>query len=90
MSVLSTMRTLFARPYRNMPYSDYLQSAHWQDKRTGAIRRAGGRCQRCGNAGRLDVHHSTYARLGCEADGDLVALCRACHEDVHQARKLAR
>ena len=87
---LDTLRTLFARPYRAMPYADYLRSAHWQDKRAGAIRRAGGRCERCGRAGRLDVHHITYARLGCEADGDLVALCRACHEVMHEYRRLAK
>ena len=80
---LDTLRTWFARPYRAMSYSDYLQTPHWQDKRAGAIRRAGGRCERCGKRGRLDVHHVTYARLGREADGDLVALCRACHAAVH-------
>lgn len=84
---LDTLRTLFARPYRNMPYTDYLQTAHWQDKRAAAIRRAGNRCQFCGATGRLDVHHNTYDRLGCEADGDLVALCRACHRAVHGMRE---
>ena len=28
----------------------------------------------------LNVHHASYARLGCEVDADLEALCRRCHE----------
>ena len=35
---------------------------------------------------RLDVHHKTYARLGCEAPEDLEVLCRACHDERHTRR----
>ena len=81
---LDTLRTWFAQPYRAMPYAAYLQSPHWQATRAAALRRAGYRCQQCGATGRLDVHHRTYARLGREAAGDLVALCRECHEEIHE------
>ena len=31
-----------------------------------------------------DLHHRSYARLGHEADTDLVPLCRACHGQLHR------
>lgn len=31
-----------------------------------------------------DLHHHTYERLGAERHQDLVALCRSCHEFVHE------
>lgn len=33
---------------------------------------------------RDDLHHRSYDRLGHELDEDLVALCRGCHEELHQ------
>ncbi len=30
----------------------------------------------------IEVHHATYERLGREAVGDLLALCRRCHREV--------
>ena len=32
---------------------------------------------------RLEVHHLTYARLGNEADDDLIVLCPECHATAH-------
>jgi hypothetical protein len=29
------------------------------------------------------VHHLTYARLGRERPGDLLAVCEACHGALH-------
>ena len=60
-------------------YHTYLASDAWQRKRYAVLRRAGYRCERCGWAGPLDVHHLTYARFGREDLGDLRALCRSCH-----------
>lgn len=73
---------------REMPYSEYLRTDWWQRFRTEALRRAGNRCQLCGaeSAGRgfLQVHHNTYARLGCERPEDCVVLCEDCHQVHHE------
>jgi hypothetical protein len=69
----------------------YLRSPLWRARRARALALAGSRCERCGRAGRLDVHHATYKRLGRERDGDLHVLCRDCHEDEHHPlRRLVR
>jgi hypothetical protein len=69
---------------RSLPYQEYLQTSHWQLVRRTALEAANHRCQRCGERHEpLDVHHRTYANLGCEHPADVVALCRNCHEEVH-------
>jgi hypothetical protein len=68
-----------------MPYAAYLKTAHWQDVRQRALGRAEGRCQLCGTAGSLDVHHNTYERRGKERPSDVIALCRTCHAKHHDA-----
>ena len=79
----------FAHPGRDhdaaqMPYRDYLQTDHWQAMRRRALLRAGGHCQRCyADDQRLDVHHLTYDRLGCEREFGLMVLCATCHEREH-------
>lgn len=71
------------RTLATMPYPAYLKTAHWQDVRSRALVRAAGRCQLCGTAGSLDVHHNTYERRGAELPSDVVALCRSCHTTHH-------
>jgi 5-methylcytosine-specific restriction endonuclease McrA len=70
-----------------MPYPEYLQSEHWRQTRRRALERAAFHCRICGNGSRrnqpLNVHHLTYERLGQEADSDLIALCRTCHQTTH-------
>jgi len=60
-------------------YAEYLQSDHWKAMREAALERAGRKCQTCAATHRLEVHHNTYARIGCEDMTDLVVLCRECH-----------
>ena len=67
-------------------YNAYLQSEHWQQKRTRILQKRGKRCEVCGIQHRLQVHHLTYARLGNELDSDLKVLCWACHEREHGLR----
>ncbi|UCF52501.1 MAG: hypothetical protein JSV48_25330 [Bradyrhizobium sp.] len=38
----------------------------------------------------LEAHHRTYERFGCEADGDLTALCRNCHHHVTSFQRADR
>jgi hypothetical protein len=62
-------------------YQAVMGSPGW--RRRQAIRHQGRRCAWCGARGRLQGHHLTYARLGREAPGDVVALCPACHARAH-------
>lgn len=64
-------------------YGDYLQSDHWQDFKD-AYRRSKRpkRCVVCG-ATRIQLHHHTYARIGCERLDDVDPLCSDHHEAVH-------
>ena len=74
---------------RWVDYNAYLKSKDWQRQRQAALSRAGRRCQVCNDYGLLDVHHRTYARLGCELAADLIVLCRSCHDLFHSNGKLA-
>jgi hypothetical protein len=73
---------------RTMPYAAYRQTDWWQAKRREALEVAGNRCQVCNAAESLDVHHRTYERRGAELPGDLIVLCRQCHELFHRERRL--
>lgn len=90
MSILSFLRRGIARAYRRMSYAEYLRSPHWMATRAKAIRRAGNRCQVCNGSERLEVHHRTYDRIGHESAGDLIVLCRECHQTFHAAGRLRR
>lgn len=68
---------------RNLEYSEYLQTEYWQQTRARILERDQHTCRDCGTAKRLEVHHLTYERLGCELDEDLLTLCRDCHQARH-------
>lgn len=70
------------------PYGEYLKSYHWDSVRLQALRRAGHRCQLCGNPDMLHVHHNNYDHLWAEGPGDVVVLCDRCHAWHHQAKAL--
>ena len=74
---------------RSLPYSQYLITDHWASIRKKARARDGNRCRLCNSSERLNVHHRTYERLGCEQDDDVITLCHACHENFHDNRELA-
>ena len=66
-------------------YLEYLRSPSWKRRALEAKRAANHRCQVCGKRSSwLDVHHLTYERLGQEWASDLVAVCRACHDEIHE------
>jgi hypothetical protein len=66
-------------------YGRYRGTAWWKQRRELAGEQAAYCCQRCGQhrdataERKLEVHHVTYANLGCEPDSDLRVLCRDCH-----------
>jgi len=64
-------------------YPEFLRTEYWRITRQRIIKADNGKCQACYSDKSLHVHHNTYARLGCEADNDLVTLCEACHNDLH-------
>lgn len=80
---LDQLLAVRAEYLRSLGYEEYLLTSHWRDCRARAIARAGDACQVCNSSGELEVHHRTYARLGEEADADLIALCRPCHALFH-------
>jgi hypothetical protein len=65
-------------------YHSHLDSGYWK-RLTARLRVAsGGRCSSCSTAtAHLDAHHLGYSQLGFETVRDLVALCRDCHEGIH-------
>ena len=74
-------------------YREYLLSSIWLGKRARVMRRAGGMCEGCGCRRAWQVHHLRYPRncrpgsdewIRQEKLFDLIAICRECHEDVHQ------
>ncbi len=48
----------------------------WQEFLSGSDRL-------CNSTKNLEVHHRTYANLGCEEHADLVVLCDFCHGKHH-------
>ena len=69
-------------------YRDHLASDDWRRLKKRLLLERGARCEHCGVLPRrLDLHHKTYERLGCESDDDLELLCRACHDEADAERK---
>jgi hypothetical protein len=64
-------------------YSTYIASAQWATKRRQALEHHGHYCPACGTTQDLHVHHRTYQNLGREHMDDLIPLCTACHQGVH-------
>ena len=58
---------------------------NWEAARHAAIERAGHRCQECGLARPLAVHHVRALHLGGAAydPANLRALCKTCHYVAH-------
>lgn len=74
---------------RTMPYKEYLQTDHWKEKREEALFAAKYECLICCSKKRLEVHHRTYERRGCELLSDLAVLCHDCHTHFHRTRTLS-
>jgi hypothetical protein len=70
---------------KTIPYSEYLQTDHWQHFRKQALKWSHNTCQLCGATNiKLDVHHRTYANRGRETFLDVIVLCQECHAMYHQ------
>jgi len=72
------------RALKALPYQEYLATAWWRLRRHARLKKAGGKCERCGRVTTFqDVHHVYYTRLGEERDSDLEVVCRDCHNKHH-------
>lgn len=69
--------------YKNHEYERYIHSKEWRDKADARLAMDNHICQVCGETA-SDVHHLTYDRFGHEDFGDLVSLCRKCHQKAEE------
>lgn len=68
-------------------YKDYLNTHHWKKIKEGYIQLYGEKCEVCGDKGE-ELHHLHYESLGEEAFDDLVLLCKECHRNEHDNKKI--
>ena len=69
-------------------YERYIKSKDWAAKSHEVKVRQGWKCYDCQKETRqLEAHHITYADLGVEKEGQLVALCPDCHSRRHGYKK---
>ena len=61
----------------------------WRKLRRAILDRDGWRCQQCGKAGRLEVHHVDHDPTN-DDPANLVTWCRSpCHMDHHRRERTA-
>jgi len=70
-------------------YKSYLASKEWQEaKKYHYLFKFNQKCCCCGATDNLEVHHTSYDRLGTLFEfRDLMTLCRRCHKKVHDFRE---
>lgn len=95
LSVLHSPKQTNMTTQPNCSYSTYLQSEHWQRVRSKYKQRSRKTrkdkritCKLCSSFKPIDVHHLTYARVGRELAGDVMGLCRSCHNLAHDVAKV--
>jgi len=64
-------------------YTEYLKTDKWRLKSRKVLERDGHLCQACLTRQATQAHHLTYARVFNEPLFDLVAVCKPCHEKLH-------
>lgn len=69
----------------NIGEDDYMRlSATWKALREDRLKYDNYKCQKCGKAYNLQVHHIRYPEVwGEETIDDLITLCDECHKKVH-------
>lgn len=67
-------------------YRVYLGSSEWKRRRDLVMKRCNAVCEGCGSAPAVEVHHLTYEHVQNEFLWELVGLCKACHDRVHEDR----
>jgi hypothetical protein len=65
-------------------YGRVLCSLSWIERKEEIMEARGRACEECGAEGvELQLHHTSYDRLGDELDTDLVLVCVECHCRLH-------
>lgn len=72
------------RRERQLKYGAYLKSRVWSDRRRAYYKKFGRECAVCGAVSQVQLHHLSYAAMGCEPDDDLLPLCLTHHRAVHR------
>ena len=89
---LGRLGSFTERAVTNMNYYQYIKSDLWKQKKAkfyaSKYFKNGRFCMCCKTKNvPLEVHHKTYKRLFKERLSDLFAVCRTCHELIHQIHK---
>lgn len=71
-------------PRSDSRYKEYLLSEDWTKKRSVILERDEYACRVCNSTTGLQVHHKTYDNIYQEPLGDLITLCKSCHELFHK------
>ena len=71
----------------NSRYRKYLLSDEWGAIRNDLYAKRGKKCERCGSASKVQVHHLTYKNIFKEEPEDLEILCAGCHKSEHFKKK---
>ena len=67
-----------------------LEAKAYDHLRRQVLERDGWRCQHCGRATNLEVHHiRSRSRLGDDKRENLITLCTDCHKAMHSGKKCA-
>ena len=71
-----------------LSYSDYLKSKEWQLIRRKAYKRPHlKKCYVCGSTDKLELHHRSYNTIGTTDLRNVRAVCRTCHQAIHDYSK---
>lgn len=68
-------------------YNAYLASSAWRAVRSRFKEQRPWLCYACGDEDGLQLHHTTYERVGEEKLDDLKPLCAKCHAMVHELER---
>jgi 5-methylcytosine-specific restriction enzyme A len=61
----------------------------YEKLRREVLARDGWRCQHCGRAENLEVHHiRSRSKLGDDSSENLITLCTECHKLAHEQQAL--
>lgn len=80
----SMISVTFCSCFKPISYKHYIDSEMWKQKRIKRIKNDGYKCQLCGSAMNLQVHHITYENVPFEKDDDLLTVCKSCHQKLHE------
>ena len=67
-------------------YDRHIGSTKWRQIADRVLLRADYLCEGCLSARATQVHHLTYDHMGDEFMFELLALCKPCHERIHEVQ----